>query len=92
MTGRKGEDVLDWWSLVHFASGLLLGLLPIGWGWAFLLIVGYEGLEGGLRRVKTENGGLFEYESWKNIFTDIALGLAGFAIMHLAIFPFLPWG
>jgi hypothetical protein len=91
MTGRKGEQALDWWSLVHFASGLLLGLLPIGWVLATGGIVGYEGLEAVLRRVKTTEGGLFEYESWRNIFFDIVLGVAGFAIMHVAVEPFIPW-
>ena len=89
MTGRKGEATFDWWSLVHFATGLLMGLLPIGWPLACALIVGYELFEGGLRHVKTEEGGLFEYESWPNIVADIALGLAGYAIMHVGIAPFL---
>src|SRR5688572_22674347 len=57
VAGRKGEKIVDWWSLPHFTSGLLLGLLPVGWLWAFLLIVGYEGFEAALRRVKTEDGG-----------------------------------
>jgi hypothetical protein len=91
LTGRKGEDPFDWWSLVHFAGGLVLGLLPIGWPWAAGLIVGYELFEGGLRHVKTEEGGLFEYESWPNIGADIVLGLSGYAIMHVAVAPFLPW-
>lgn len=93
MTGRKGEAAVDWWSLVHFASGLVLGLVPfVGWWWAVAILVGYEGLEAGLRRIKTEDGGLFEYESWMNIAIDVALGLTGFAIVHLALAPFLPWG
>lgn len=91
MTGRKGEAAVDWWTLVHFAAGLVLGLLPIGWVWATAIILGYEGLEAGLRRVKTKDGGLFEYESWQNIGLDIAIGLAGFAITHLAVGAFLPW-
>lgn len=91
MTGRKGEKLLDWWSLVHFASGLLLGLLPIGWGTAAFAIVGYEGLEGVLRRIKTKEGGLFEHESWRNIVGDVLLGLAGFGILHVTLSPFLPW-
>jgi hypothetical protein len=82
---------LDWWSLAHFSAGLGLGLLPLPWPWAAALIVGYEAFEGGLRHIKTEEGGLFEYESWPNIGADIVLGLAGYAIMHLAIEPFLPW-
>ena len=91
MTGRKGEDAVDWWSLPHFAAGLVLGLLPIGWLLAFVLIVGYEVLEAGLRRIKTADGGLFEYESWRNISVDVFLGLAGYGIMHVAVGPFLPW-
>lgn len=91
MTGRKGEDALDWWSLPHFATGLILGLLPIGWLLAAGLIVGYEVLEAGLRRIKTEEGGLFEHESYPNIVADVVLGLAGFGIIHLAVAPFLPW-
>jgi hypothetical protein len=91
VTGRKGEAALDWWSLVHFAAGLVLGLAPIGWLWAAALIVGYEAFEGALRHLKTEEGGLFEYESWPNIGIDIVLGLAGFGIMHAAVEPFLPW-
>jgi hypothetical protein len=89
--GRKGEKAIDWWSLPHFAAGLLLGLLPLGWLGAAVAVVGYEVFEAGLRRVKTEDGGLFEHESWRNIFLDVVLGLAGFGIMHVAIFPFLPW-
>lgn len=91
MTGRKGEDAFDWWSIPHFGSGLLLGVLPIGWLSALVAIVGYEGLEGLLRRIKTEEGGLFEYESWPNVLADILLGIAGFAILHVALRPLVPW-
>jgi hypothetical protein len=91
LTGRKGEAAVDWWTLVHFAAGLVLGLLPIGWLLAAAAVVGYEVLEGGLRRVKTKDGGLFEYESWTNITLDVVIGLAGFAIVHTAIAPWLPW-
>jgi hypothetical protein len=91
VTGRKGEAALDWWTLVHFAAGLVLGLLPIGWVWATAIIVGYEVLEAGLRRVKTKEGGLFEHESWPNIAVDVAIGLAGFGVTHVALEPFLPW-
>jgi hypothetical protein len=91
MTGRKGEKAVDWWSLPHFAAGLLLGLLPLGWLSAAGAVVGYEVFEAGLRRIKTAEGGLFEYESWRNIFMDVILGLAGYAILHVALLPFLPW-
>jgi hypothetical protein len=91
VSGRKGEDPFDWWSLAHFSAGLVLGLMPLGWPWAVALVLGYEAFEGGLRLIKTEDGGLFEYESWPNIGADIVLGLAGYAIMHVTIAPFLPW-
>ena len=91
MSGRKGEDPFDWWSLAHFAAGLVLGLLPISWPLAVALILGYELVEGGLRHVKTEEGGLFEYESWANIGADVVLGLSGYAIMHVSLAPFIPW-
>ncbi len=91
MTGKKGEAAFDAWSFAHFAGGALLGLLPVGWPIVVVLIAGYELLEGGLRRVKNKEGGLFEYESWANIGADLALGLTGYAIMHLALRPFLPW-
>ena len=82
---------MDWWTLVHFAAGLALGLLPMGWAWAALIVVGYEVLEGGLRRIKTKDGGLFEYESWPNIAVDVLIGLAGYGVTHVAVEPFLPW-
>lgn len=88
---RKGEAALDWWSLVHLGSGLVLGLAPIGWVWAIGLLVGYEVFEAGLRRIKTKEGGLFEYESWPNIGVDIVVGLLGFAVTHVTVEPFLPW-
>lgn len=91
MTGRNGEAAFDWWTTVHFASGVGLGLWPLGWLSGVGLIVGYEGLEGLLRRVKTADGGLFEYESWPNVVVDILIGVAGFAITHVAVRPFMPW-
>jgi hypothetical protein len=91
VTGRKGEAAVDWWSALHFLGGVLLGLLPIGWLTAVGIVVGYEFVEAGLRRIKTEDGGLFEYESWPNIGVDVVLGLAGFGVVHVALRPFLPW-
>ena len=88
---RKGEAAFDWWSLVHLAGGLILGLAPIGWLWGIGLVLGYEVVEAGLRRVKTEEGGLFEYESWTNIGADVVIGLLGFGITHATVGPLLPW-
>ena len=91
MTGRKGEQALDGWSFVHFGAGLALGLAPIGWWTATALVVGYEGLEALLRRIKLEDGGLFEYESWANIAADVVLGLLGFALLHHTLARLLAW-
>lgn len=91
MTGRKGETAIDSWSFAHFLSGLALGAAPLGWWTALSAIVGYEGFEGLLRRIRLKDGGLFEYESWPNIAADIVLGLAGFAILHQFVAPLIPW-
>jgi hypothetical protein len=78
VTYRKGEAALDWWTWVHFGAGCLIGLTGLAWAWALAVIVVYELVEGGLRHIKTEEGGLFEYESWPNIFVDILVGTAGY--------------
>jgi hypothetical protein len=91
MTGRKGETAIDSWSFAHFAAGLALGASPLGYWTALVVVVGYEGLEGVLRRVKVQDGGLFEYESWPNIGADIVLGMLGFAILHHFVAPLIPW-
>jgi hypothetical protein len=75
---RKGQAPFDIWSWVHLASGVGLGLLAMPWWLALLALVGYEVLEGGLRRVKLEEGGLFEYESWGNIGADLVVGMLGY--------------
>ena len=78
---RKGDAPFDSWSPVHVASGAGLALLGASLPVAVGLIVGFEVLEAGLRRIKTAEGGLFEYESWSNITADIILGMAGFAML-----------
>jgi hypothetical protein len=85
VTYRKGEAAFDGWSWVHAAGGFVLGLSGLYWPWALAAIAAYELLEGGLRRIKVEEGGLFEYESWPNIFADIAVGSLGYAIGRYAI-------
>lgn len=79
---RPGEAPLDAWSLVHAASGAGLALVVGPWYVALGLLVAYEGLEAGLRRIKVEEGGLFEYESWPNIVADVAVGMLGFAVLR----------
>jgi hypothetical protein len=77
VTGRPGEPPLDPWSVVHVAAGLALGLVVRDALLAFVLILGYEVLEAGLRRVKRGGKGLFEYESWPNIWYDVLFGVVG---------------
>jgi hypothetical protein len=81
MSYRKGEAPFDRWSLVHAGSGMVLGLLRLDWLLVLTLLLLYEAFEGFLRRVKTEDGGLFEYESWPNIAIDIAAGMVGYGAM-----------
>ena len=82
MSFRKGEDAFDAWSWVHLASGIGLGFLNLEPVTAATVLVGFEVIEGGLRQIKTEEGGLFEYESWSNIIADIAVGLLGYGIFR----------
>src|SRR5687768_7594259 len=78
VTGKPGEAPLDPWSIVHFGSGLAVGLVlrsPVA---ALAALVLYEGFEGLLRRVKRQGGkGLFEHESWANITYDVLFGMMG---------------
>jgi hypothetical protein len=92
MTMKPGHAPLDRWSLVHLASGIGLGLIPVSWPWALALLVGFEVLEAGLRRIRRHGGGLFEYESWPNIIADVVVGVAGYAVARLTLAPYLPWG
>ncbi len=79
-TRRKGEAALDNWSWAHVASGAGLALSGVSWGWSLAALVGFEALEGALRRVRTKDaGGLFEYESWPNVVADVVTGMIGFA-------------
>lgn len=86
MTRLRGEDALDRWTWAHVATGFGLGFLGVKLGWASALLIGFEALEGVLRQFKVEEGGLFEYESWKNILADVLVGIAAYA----AVRPFVP--
>lgn len=91
MAKRKGEAALDWWTIPHVASGVLLALLGVPWLVAFAVLVVYEVIEAGLRRVKRGGAGLFEYESWPNIGTDILVAMVGFALTWLWLPDFGVW-
>lgn len=87
MSFRKGEASFDRWSLVHLASGIVLGFLTSSFLLALLALTVYEGFEAVLRRVKRDPAGkgLFEYESWPNIGADILVGMAGFVAARLSL-------
>lgn len=84
---RKGEAALDWWTLPHIGSGVVLALLLAEpWLIAALLIL-YELFEGALRRVQTKAGaGVFEHESWPNIVADVLVALVPWLIVWI-VFP-----
>lgn len=75
---------------MHLGSGAALGVLLDSPWVALAVLVVYEGVEGLLRRIKVEDGGLFEYESWPNIVVDVLVGWAGFGVVHLLGGPWLP--
>lgn len=85
---RPGDAPLDWWSIVHTASGAALAVVVGRWWVALGLLLAYEVMEAGLRRVKRHGDGLFEYESWYNIALDIVVGMVGwFVVAYLVPLP-----
>ena len=83
---RKGEPVLDWWTLPHVASGVVLAFTLHSWLLSLALLVVYEVFEALLRRIKTKSGaGVFEYESWPNIVADVVIGMIGWVVARLAM-------
>jgi hypothetical protein len=84
---RRGEAPLDRWSLVHVASGGALAVLNVNWYWMLAILVGFEAVEAGLRRIKVTEGGLFEYESWWNVAGDLVTGAMGWAVVWFLV-PF----
>lgn len=52
-------------------------------------LVVYELFEGGLRRIKLRDGGLFEHESWPNVVADVVVGMAGYVAVRVAGAPSL---
>ncbi|MHB8634114.1 MAG: hypothetical protein ACYDBQ_09140 [Thermoplasmatota archaeon] len=59
------------------------GIIFSAWWVPLLLFVGFEVLEAMLRRLPTNGGGLFEYESWPNIVADVVVGMAAFMLWRL---------
>lgn len=96
VTGKPGEPPLDPWSIVHFTSGLALGVLLRDALVVLVLLVAYEGFEGVLRRVKGRRSGkgVFEHESWTNIAYDVLFGMLGWVfaqgLPHVDLWPW-PW-
>jgi hypothetical protein len=86
VTGGPGEAAFDSWTWVHLSSGMGLAFMGVTWWWALGLLIVYEVFEAALRRIKLEEGGLFEYESWGNIVADVVVGVAGWAMVAF-IFP-----
>lgn len=82
---RPGNAAFDWWSLVHTASGAALGVVVGRWWVALACLLAYELLEAALRNVKRKGKGLFEHESWPNIFTDVVVGMAGWAAVAFLV-------
>ena len=82
---KKGDAAFDVWTFVHAGTGLAMGVLRFSLMWAIVLLVGFEFAEAGLRRLRFGKSGLFEFESWPNIFVDILAGFACFLVAYWAI-------
>lgn len=87
----RGEPALDKWSLLHLVTAVGMAVVGTPWAWGLGLIVGFEALEAGFRRVKTNGGrGLFENESWPNVYADILIGCLAFGAAKVWL-PSLGW-
>lgn len=74
----------DLWSVVHFASGALLGWSGLGMCTVLLILTAFEVFESMLRAVGPAGEGLFEHESPRNILADLLIGALGFYCARLA--------
>jgi hypothetical protein len=92
VTFRKGEAALDSWTFAHAAGGALLAFFPVGWIMSLLLLIAYEFFEGGLRHlpVRHNGKGLFEYESWPNIFADVVVAWMAWWIVFAGLHREMP--
>lgn len=72
--------VWDYWMLVHFLSGVLIGAFT-KWSWwkVLLLFVGYEVFEFLLQGV------LFRVESFWNVAWDIVFGMLGLVLIRYSL-------
>jgi len=78
--GDQNEAVLDPWTVVHFATGLALGLVSMPWLPSIGAAVGYELAEqwGERRQLGQEFFDVSGPESVPNAITDVVVFAAGF--------------
>ena len=69
---RPDEEPLDWWSIVHFSSGFLLGLLGLDFWAALRLLIWWEVVE--------PDSWPSWLESRENQLTDIFIGMVGWGL------------
>lgn len=83
------ESPLDWWSLTHIGSGILLGVAGLALFWAGLVLAAVEVGQAVLRR-KPLKWLRLGPESWHNSVADVAVGLAGCTMVWLSWKSHLP--
>lgn len=77
---------IDYWSFVHLASGLMLGVLfavyqpgRLSWIFALAALAAYEAYE------RAFGGLLFVPERWVDILGDLIIGMAGYCLTYYLI-------
>ena len=76
----RNHRLYDTWSLVHFATGVVMGWVmnPLA---AFVIMALWEPLEILiLSPLLARRGIIFGHESWRNSLSDIVVDLAGVAV------------
>ena len=85
---NRGDVLFDFWTIIHFASGIILGLmlLPMGWQieWFILFFAGFEILEHILLGNEVFRWTSDSYEEPLNGVVDVIVAIFGVMVaMHI---------
>lgn len=87
---KRNSALFDGWSLVHVASGVLLGwiMTPLA---ALIIMIAWEPLEIlVLSPLLARAGIVFGYETWRNALSDIIFDCVGIVIGAFILTSLLP--
>ncbi|MBD3247245.1 hypothetical protein GF378_01340 [Candidatus Pacearchaeota archaeon] len=82
----EDKNYIDWWSIIHFSSGLFIGLFSIliglqfwpGFFIALLLVTLFEGIEPKIYKLTMRKFS----ETFSNQISDIIIGMLGYLLAY----------